>query len=114
MIDANIKHYRKRFGYTQAEIAKLMRISIQQLQKYENGKTNITTARIKQFAEIFNIEPAELFIMQVAEKTQPHNMFPSIDEDFFEIKDAFYKIKNPILRKKAIAAVKIIASEDYS
>lgn len=109
MINENLKFFRKKLGLTQKELAEQLNISVSQLQKYETGKSPLSTERMKQFLEIFKIDPVDLFIPQLA---SPHNNYENeIDEDFEKLKNAFYQIKTDPLRKKAVAAVSLIASD---
>ncbi|CAO4835534.1 MAG: hypothetical protein CNLJKLNK_00476 [Holosporales bacterium] len=109
MISENLKFFRKKLGLTQKELAEQLNISMSQLQKYETGKSPLSTERMKQFLKIFNIDPADLFIPQLAAPNENH--YNEKDEDFQKLTEAFYKIKTGPLRKKAVAAVSLIAND---
>lgn len=50
-----LKKMRKRNGITEKELAVLLKISQQQVSRYENGKTQLTIVRINQYLETFNV-----------------------------------------------------------
>ncbi|WP_140187582.1 helix-turn-helix domain-containing protein [Providencia stuartii] len=50
-----LKKVRKRNGITESELAILLKISQQQVSRYENGKTQLTIGRINQYLEIFGL-----------------------------------------------------------
>lgn len=50
-----LKKVRKKNGITESELAILLKISQQQVSRYENGKTQLTIGRINQYLEIFGL-----------------------------------------------------------
>lgn len=48
-----LKRVRKQNGITEGELAILLKISQQQVSRYENGKTKLTIGRINQYLDIF-------------------------------------------------------------
>ena len=50
-----IKHFRVLIGYTRKELAKKLRITQQQLQKYEKGKNRIAVSRLNQISLILDL-----------------------------------------------------------
>lgn len=61
IVQANIKRYRNYRGWTQAQLAEKLNISINFLSDIENGKKWISPATMVKFASVLNIEPFELF-----------------------------------------------------
>ena len=61
IVRSNIKRYRDYRGWTQAQLAEKLEISINFLSDIENGKKWISLATMIKFASTFNIEPFELF-----------------------------------------------------
>jgi transcriptional regulator with XRE-family HTH domain len=50
-IGTNIKKARKHRGMTQHQLAQMLNITFQQLQKYENGKNKVSAARLYQLSQ---------------------------------------------------------------
>ncbi len=48
-------------GMTQANLARLLGVTFQQVQKYENGSNRIGAGRLQRIAEIFDVPVAALF-----------------------------------------------------
>lgn len=61
-ISCVIKKRRKQLNLTQKYIAEQMGISIQQLQKYENGQNKVSTSKLIEFSKILKFNIADLFI----------------------------------------------------
>ncbi|QNP18552.1 helix-turn-helix domain-containing protein [Providencia rettgeri] len=51
-----LKKLRKQNGITEGELAILLKISQQQVSRYENGKTQLTIGRVNQYLEIFGFD----------------------------------------------------------
>lgn len=51
-----LKKLRKQNGITEGELAILLKISQQQVSRYENGKTQLTIERVNQYLEIFGLD----------------------------------------------------------
>lgn len=51
-----LKKLRKQNGITEGELAILLKISQQQVSRYENGKTQLTIGRVNQYLEIFGLD----------------------------------------------------------
>lgn len=60
LIGYNIAQFRKKLGYTQAQISTLLGISQPAYLKYENGDTEISVQKLEQLAEIFGTTSASL------------------------------------------------------
>lgn len=60
IIGAKIKEYRHMRGVTRQELAGVLGVTHQQLQKYERGTNRITASRLLEVAEHLNIHVMEL------------------------------------------------------
>lgn len=56
-----IRQLRKTLGMTQMELAEKMGLTYQQIQKYENGASELTIRRLKQVADALHV-PGSIFI----------------------------------------------------
>ena len=60
MIDMNIKHFRKRCGFTQEQLAEKLSVTRQTLAKWENGEASPTIDDCIRMANIFDITVNDL------------------------------------------------------
>lgn len=60
IIGSNLKKYREKLNLSQTEIAKLLDVSYQQVQKYESGTNRISAVSLYILSEHYNID-IELF-----------------------------------------------------
>ncbi len=65
-VGANIRALRKKLGLSLIELAEILDLSYQQLQKYEIGANRISTGTLVQLADALNVSPGYLIEM-------PHN-----------------------------------------
>ena len=61
IVGANLKDARKSKGYTQKEVAALLRMTQQQYSRFETGKFELNYDQILFLCEIYEITPSELF-----------------------------------------------------
>lgn len=61
-VGAKIILARKDREYTQIQLAQLMKITFQQVQKYERGINNISVFRLSQISEILNLKICWFFM----------------------------------------------------
>lgn len=64
-----LKRIRKQNGLTEGEVAILLKVSQQQVSRYENGKTQLTIVKINQYLNIFGINWDD-FIEGIKKKTK--------------------------------------------
>jgi len=76
VLSSNIKLYRGRYNWTQAELAEKLNISINFLSDIETGKKWASPINLVKFAGIFNIEVYELL--------KPQNILPDSFNPFLE------------------------------
>ncbi|MDO5437785.1 MAG: helix-turn-helix transcriptional regulator [bacterium] len=57
----NLKMYRMKLGYTQAELGEMVEISEHRISDIENGKCNITLKSVNKLSNALKISPSKLF-----------------------------------------------------
>lgn len=62
-VGSNIRTLRKKLGLSLIELAEILDLSYQQLQKYEIGANRISTGTLVQLAEALNVSPGYLIEM---------------------------------------------------
>jgi len=60
LIGQNLTKARERAGYKLKDLAELVGVTYQQVQKYEKGKNRLTAAKLVMFARALLVEPSEL------------------------------------------------------
>ncbi|ATG15544.1 TPA: helix-turn-helix domain-containing protein [Providencia alcalifaciens] len=63
-----LRRIRKQNGITEGELAVLLKISQQQVSRYENGKTMLTIGRINQYLNVFGLN-WECFTNEIIKST---------------------------------------------
>lgn len=61
IVGRNLKKYRIRFGFSQAEIAAVLGVSIQQIQKYEKGINRISSGKLYKITLVFGTPLKKFF-----------------------------------------------------
>lgn len=89
-----IRHLRKSSSMTQMDLAEKMGITYQQIQKYENGKSELTVNRLRQMADALNA-PLSVFIGE-----SDGRPFVLEDEET-ELLTAFRRIEDESLKRMA-------------
>lgn len=94
VLSGNIKQYRRRYKWTQAELAEKLNISINFLSDIETGKKWASPINLVKLAEIFNIQAYELL---KPPDILPDNINPFLEkytEDIFlaitEVHDTYF------------------------
>lgn len=63
-ISSFLKKERRKRNITERDLATLLKISQQQISRYENGRTQITMGRINQYLEVFGLS-WDIFIYEL-------------------------------------------------
>ncbi len=60
-VGKNLRNARNLRGLTQKQLGETVGLTLQQIQKYENGSNRITVSRLHQFSEVLHIPVAQFF-----------------------------------------------------
>lgn len=60
-VGQNLRNARNLRGLTQKQLGETVDLTLQQIQKYENGSNRITVSRLYQFSEVLNVPVAQFF-----------------------------------------------------
>ncbi|MEM9421847.1 MAG: helix-turn-helix transcriptional regulator [Pseudomonadota bacterium] len=60
-VGQNLRNARNLRGLTQKQLGESVSLTLQQIQKYENGSNRITVSRLHQFSEVLNVPVAQFF-----------------------------------------------------
>jgi transcriptional regulator with XRE-family HTH domain len=117
-ISQAIKERRQFLNLTQKNVAEQLGISVQQLQKYENGQNKVSASKLIELSKILHFNVASIFnVYQTYEATclkEPDLQPETIEHTDFQQEALllFSKIKNPASQKKTINMLTLIALEE--
>lgn len=117
-VAGRLRSYRKQLGISQAEIAKELGVTFQQVQKYEAGINRIGAGRLFQLASLFGISVHELF-PKATSTSEGIKKTEKLDEiadfaasaDGWKLCEAFLRIKDARQRKIIISLVQEMAED---
>lgn len=111
-IGERIKKRRKELKMSQEELAEILGVTYQQVQKYENGTNKLNVENIQTVADALNVPVFYFFegekSSMVAEKSAPY-----LSSDEIKLLRHFRKIKNSGSKNTVIQVVRIAAKADY-
>ena len=107
-------------GMSQEKLGQAVNLTFQQIQKYERGANRIGSSRLYQFAQVLDVPVSFFFDDMPANVT---GRGPGLSEDSpekfeqeqfvrretLELVRAYYKIKDPMVRKRVFELTKAIA-----
>ncbi|MGH1422105.1 MAG: helix-turn-helix domain-containing protein [Hyphomonas sp.] len=73
-VGSNIRALRKKLGLSLIELAEILELSYQQLQKYEIGANRISTGTLVQLADALNVSPGYLIEMPHAQNSDSYEI----------------------------------------
>jgi transcriptional regulator with XRE-family HTH domain len=103
-VGGKVRGYRMLNGMSQEQLGKMLGVTFQQIQKYENGKNRITGSRLQQIATIFELSITDLLPPQVLKgKRKKTIITTNFDRmitmtDGIKLINSFVAIKNDTLR----------------
>lgn len=110
LISHRIKLCRLHSGLTQTDLSKALNISVQQVQKYENGINRISSGKLQIIANICNVHISHFFDSCNDYLYTVNNH--SLEKNLIFFIRSFQRISDPNLKKIITELVKII-SENF-
>lgn len=113
-VGVRLRRQRHARGLSQQELAHLVGISFQQIQKYESGTNRVSASRLQQFADALKVTPVFFFDEAPAEVIKDSKRI-SIIEQFVSTREgatlsrAFMKIADKSIRRGIVRLVERIA-----
>ena len=112
-------------GLSQESIGKAIGVTFQQIQKYERGINRMGASRLYDFAKALNVPVSYFFDGYGDELTADSAVYgmtegeaPAFEHEnvssreTMDIMRAYYKIKNPSVRKRIIELIKAVSEEN--
>jgi transcriptional regulator with XRE-family HTH domain len=117
-VAGRLRSYRKQQGLSQADVAKEIGVTFQQIQKYEAGLNRIGAGRLFQLASLYGIPIQDLFprVAGTSEGAKRTAKLCEIDTfiaspDGWKLCEAFLRIKDIKQRKIVVSLVQEMAEE---
>lgn len=111
-VAGRLRAHRRQLGLSQADVAKKLGVTFQQIQKYETGINRVGAGRLFQIASLYGIPVQDFFprapVSADAEKrsakTEAIAIFAA-GADGFRLCDAFLRIKDPKQRRIILSLI---------
>ena len=117
-VGSQIRLRRKSLHITQTMLGERLGITFQQVQKYERGSNRVGASRLQAIADVLGVDVAFFFASLAPEATSQSTRenrpdlslraFISSNEGF-ALNEAFFKIKDPLTRRRIVGLVKSLA-----
>lgn len=124
-VGRRLRQKRTFLGMSQEAIGKQIGVTFQQIQKYERGINRMGASRLFDFAKALGVPVSYFFegfgdyvledgaALAAAEPNAQAFEHENVNNrETLEVMRAYYKIKNPALRKRVVELIKAMASED--
>lgn len=111
-------------GLSQESVGKQIGVTFQQIQKYERGINRMGASRLYDFAKALGVQVSYFFEgygdyvieeengMALAEPNAKFEGEQMNNRETLEVMRAYYRIKNPAVRKRIVDLIKAMAAED--
>ena len=121
-VGSRLRMRRKMLGMSQEKLGEALKITFQQVQKYEKGTNRVSASRLQHISHILQVPVPFFFEGAPHQPGQPKGAggpaSPAYVSDFLSSTDglalvkAFTKIKEAKLRRRVVQLVEEIAGED--
>ena len=119
-VGSRVRLRRTLLGMSQEKLADAVRLTFQQIQKYERGINRIGASRLYQFSRILDVPVSFFFESMPAEDAaarglseppaQPFEQDQLTRRETLELVRAYYRIEDPKVRSRVFDLVKAIAT----
>lgn len=121
-VGARVRMRRMMLGMSQEKLGDAVKLTFQQIQKYEKGTNRVSASRLQQFAHILQVPVAFFFEgapgvpgASLAKGTAPSPAYMMgflASRDGIALMQAFTRIPDPALRRSIVALVAQIGGDD--
>jgi transcriptional regulator with XRE-family HTH domain len=123
-VGSRIRLRRTLLGISQTTLAETLGLTFQQVQKYEKGNNRVSSSRLVDLANVLDVSVPFFFeemsetvqgqtpamLMDVKELPKPDDeKDPMVKRETLELVRAYYKIKDPAVRKRLAELTKAVA-----
>ncbi|MDG1707681.1 MAG: helix-turn-helix domain-containing protein [Emcibacteraceae bacterium] len=120
-VGARVRLRRTLLGMSQEKLGKALGLTFQQVQKYERGANRIGSSRLFQLSRILDVPVSFFFDEMTTDTTKKADGMAEGNKQVFEVDKlsrretlelvrAYYKITDPLVRKKIFEMVKAVGN----
>jgi len=119
-VGARVRMRRKLLGVSQEKLADALKLTFQQVQKYERGANRVSASKLYEIGRFLDV-PVSYFFEGLGDRDQAHGFAESESEQFvhgflmtgegIELASLFPKLK-PRQRRRILELVRTLADED--
>ena len=104
LIARNLKQLREVAGLTQQDVAQMLEITHQQVQKYESGLNRLSLQMVPALCDALGVSMESLLAGTIRNETAraPH--------DLLNLQTTFMRVRSPAMRQKILQVVDILAA----
>jgi len=124
-VGSRVRLRRTLLGYSQDKLGKALKLTFQQIQKYERGANRIGSSRLYQLSQILDVPVSFFFDEMPPEITGKTTGMSEGGKQSFEVGQlsrretlelvrAYYKIKDPAVRKKLFEMIKAMGKSSLN
>ena len=106
-IGQRLRLHRKMMGMSQADLARRVGITFQQIQKYENGKNSISARRLYEFALLLRVSP--MYFYEAYGDAAPHITPDALSAKAIHLVQDYTSITSAKVRHSIAAFVREVA-----
>ncbi len=124
-VGRRLRQKRTFLGLSQDTVGKKIGVTFQQIQKYERGINRMGASRLYDFAKALGVQVSYFFegfgdyvnddaasVGMAEPNAQAFEHDNMNNRETLEVMRAYYKIKNPALRKRVVELIKAMSAED--
>ena len=122
-VGSRVRLRRTMLGMSQEKLGKAINLTFQQVQKYERGANRIGASRLYQLSRVLDVPVSFFFdempagtgdrprsrVAGLAEGVEPYGADPMVKRETLELVRAYYRIRDPRVRKKVFELAKALA-----
>lgn len=104
-----MKEYRKTKDISQMELAEMIGVSYQQVQKYEKGANRISVDRLKQISKAIDVPISEFFLSEKSVVSESPAVYGKMTDDEQLLLHLYRTVKDKKLKKNILEIIKAMA-----
>lgn len=110
-LGVRLRQLRRLRGLSQSDVAQIVGVTYQQIQKYETGKTRLPARMIPTMAKLLDVDSDLLLVGLRKDGPAPAAASAPAEHETRELLDAFTAMRHPRSRRRLLTIVKAFSAE---
>jgi len=110
-VGQKIRARRVEVGLTQQELARILKLSYQQVQKYETGANRVSAGRLFEMADKLGVEVGYFFKDVVPAREAPNAVHGGRNRQAIDLVRSFGELSDPAVKAALVALVRDLAGQ---